>query len=56
MHGAGSGAAAAASILDEVYAVLHAARWRARSWSWTAAATTVLDEVYAVLRVGGAEA
>ena len=41
--------AAAITLLDEVYAFLCAARWRAWSWSWTAVATTLLDEVYAFL-------
>ena len=38
--------AAATTLLDEVYAFLRAARWRARIRSWTAASTTLLDEVY----------
>ena len=38
--------AATTTLLDEVYAFLSAARWRARSQSWTAASTTLLDEVY----------
>ena len=42
--------AAAATLLDEVYAVLCAVRLRARSRSGTAAAATLLDEVCAFLR------
>ena len=38
------------TLLDEVGAFLRAARWRARSWSWTDAATTPLDEVSTFLR------
>ena len=39
--------ATASTLMDEVYAFLHAAGW---SWSWTAATTTLLDGVYAFLR------
>ena len=41
----------ATTRLDEVGALLHVARWRARSWSWTAAAAARLDEVGALLHV-----
>ena len=33
--------ASAATLLDEVYAFLRAAWWRARSWSWSWAAAAV---------------
>ena len=47
LHRAEGGAAAAAALLDEVYAFPRAVRRCARSWSWTAAATTLLTRSFA---------